>query len=42
MNGYIVYPFFLPFDTLDENEKKLYENDFRHANMKLEKEDIVR
>lgn len=22
--------------------KKLYENDFRHVNMKLEKEDIVR
>lgn len=43
MNGYIVYPFFLTFDTFDENGiKKLYENDFRHVNMKLEKEDIVR
>ena len=41
MNGYIVYPFFLPFDTLDEMNKKLYENDYRHVNMKLEKEDIV-
>ena len=42
MNGYVVYPFFLTFDTLDENGiKKLYENDYNYDNMKLEKEDIV-